>query len=71
MNIKRIEKLIGDAIDTYNLDLSGLTVFTEAASGNYVVTPLIAALAGSDRFLQLHGTLGTAKQLMCGISHLN
>ena len=49
MNIKRIEKLIGDAIDTYNLDLSGLTVFTEAASGNYVVTPLIAALAGSDR----------------------
>ena len=49
MNIKRIEKLIGDAIDTYNLNLSGLTVFTEVASGNYVVTPLIAALAGSDR----------------------
>ena len=49
MNIKRIEKLISDAIDTYDLDLSGLTVFTEAASGNYVVTPLIAALAGSDR----------------------
>ena len=49
MNIKRIEKLIGDAIDTYDLDLSGLTVFTEAASGNYVVTPLIAALAGSNR----------------------
>ena len=49
MNIKRIEKLIGDAIDTYDIDLSGLTVFTEAASGNYVVTPLIAALAGSDR----------------------
>ena len=47
MNIKRIEKLIDDAIDTYDLDLSGLTVFTEAASGNYVVTPLIAALAGS------------------------
>ena len=49
VNIKRIEKLIRDAIDTYNLDLSRLTVFTEAASGNYVVTPLIAALAGSDR----------------------
>lgn len=49
MNIKRIEKLIGDAIDIYDLDLSGLIVFTEAASGNYVVTPLIAALAGSDR----------------------
>ena len=49
MNIKRIEKLISDAIDTYDLNLSGLTVFTEAASGNYVVTPLIAALAGSDQ----------------------
>ena len=49
MNIKRIEKLIGDAIDIHNLDLSRLTVFTEAASGNYVVTPLIAALAGSDQ----------------------
>ena len=49
MNIKRIEKLIGDAIDMYHLNLSGLTVFTEAASGNYVVTPLIAALAASDR----------------------
>ena len=49
MNTERIEKLIGDAINTYDLDLSGLTVFTEAASGNYVVTPLIAASAGSDR----------------------
>ncbi|MYE91551.1 hypothetical protein F4X33_21435, partial [Candidatus Poribacteria bacterium] len=49
MNIERIEKLINNAIDTYDLNLSGLTVFTEAASGNYVVTPLIAALAGSDR----------------------
>lgn len=49
MNIKRVEKLIGDAIDTHDLDLSELTVFTEAASGNYVVTPLIAALAGADR----------------------
>lgn len=49
MNTKRIQKLIGDAIGIYELDLSGLTVFTEAASGNYVVTPLIAALAGSDR----------------------
>ena len=53
MNIKRIEKLISDAIDTYDLDLSGLTVFTEAASGNYVVTPLIAALAGSDRIFAI------------------
>lgn len=33
-----------------NLDLNGLTVLTEAATGNYVVTPLIAAMAGADVF---------------------
>ena len=62
MNIKRIEKLICNAIDIYNLDLSGLTVFTEAASGNYVVTPLIAALAGSDRVFAItrNSKYGTA-----------
>ena len=61
MNTKRIEKLIGDAIDTYELDLSGLTVFTEAANGNYVVTPLIAALAGSDRVFAITRDSGYGK----------
>lgn len=31
------------------LDLEGMIVFTEAASGNYVVTPLIAAIGGARR----------------------
>ena len=34
-------------IDALELDLSGRTVLTEAASGAYVVTPLLAALAGA------------------------
>ena len=37
---------MGDAIDRVELDLSGVTVLTEAASGPFVVTPLIAARAG-------------------------
>jgi len=47
MNVNRVFKLIDQATNTFSLDLSGLVVFTEVASGNYVVTPLIAALAGA------------------------
>jgi hypothetical protein len=37
-------------IRSLELDLSGKTVLTEAASGPYVVTPIIAALAGAKVF---------------------
>lgn len=36
------------SIKKLNLDLSGCRVLTEAATGNYVVTPVIAAVAGAD-----------------------
>src|SRR5262249_22583070 len=35
------------------LDLSGITVLTEAASGAYVCTPVIAALAGAGHVIAL------------------
>lgn len=41
---------IQDAIVRLKLDLSGKTVLTEAATGAYVVTPVIAALAGARVF---------------------
>lgn len=41
-----IEK-IKKSIKKFNLDLTNKSVLTEAASGNYVVTPIIAALAGA------------------------
>ena len=41
---------IEDAIDRLELDLSGKVVLTEAATGAYIVTPVIAALAGADVF---------------------
>jgi hypothetical protein len=46
-NPHRVKKLIGEAIKFNNLDLTDLVVFTEAASKNYVVTPIIAAMAGA------------------------
>ncbi len=49
----RMVKLIPQAVAAFGLDLSGLTVLTEAASGAYVVTPVIAALAGARRVIAL------------------
>src|SRR3954453_5721991 len=45
---RRLGRLIGEALDRCALDLDGLTVLTEAASGAYVVTPVLAAMAGAD-----------------------
>jgi hypothetical protein len=44
----RLARLIRDVVDQCRLDLSGAVVLTEAASGPYVVTPIIAALAGAE-----------------------
>jgi hypothetical protein len=52
-NPVRLVDLIRRTINFLELDLSGLTVLTEAASGPYAVTPVIAALAGAARVLAL------------------
>ena len=43
----RVERLVDEAIEAFDLDLRGLTVLTETASGPFVVTPLLAARAGA------------------------
>jgi hypothetical protein len=53
LNQRRLASLIRQAVSRLALDLSGLTVLTEAASGTYVVTPLIAAAAGADKVFAL------------------
>jgi hypothetical protein len=53
VNPRRIVELIRKTINFLQLDLTGLTILTEAASGPYVVTPLIAGLAGAERVLAL------------------
>src|SRR5436190_23028524 len=42
----RLQRLCVAAIQELSLDLTGARVLTEAASGSFVVTPLLAALAG-------------------------
>ena len=43
--------LIEEYIKQLKLDLSGLVVLTEAASGNYIYTPLIAVMAGAEKVI--------------------
>lgn len=52
-NPLRVVNLMRKTLETLSLDLSGLTVLTEAASGSYVVTPVLALLAGADRVTAL------------------
>jgi hypothetical protein len=58
----RLANLIRRVIGEMLLDLSGVTVLTEAATGAYVVTPVIAAVAGAGSVLAVtratrHGTI--------------
>ncbi len=53
VNPARLVKLIRDAVAFFQLELSGHTVLTEAASGPYVVTPIIASMAKAKSVLAL------------------
>ncbi len=55
LNPGRVVRLIAETISLLKLDLTGLTVLTEAASGPFVVTPVIAAMAGAERVIALTG----------------
>lgn len=48
LNQHRLLRLMLEAVDRCRLDLAGRTVLTEAANGAYVVTPVLAAMAGAD-----------------------
>lgn len=52
-NPVRITDLIREIIERLELDLRGASVITEAATGSFVVTPVIASAAGADRVLAL------------------
>jgi len=61
---ERICALIRKSIDRTGLDLSGMTILTEAATGVYGVTAAIAALAGAQRVVAVgrSSPYGTAEQ---------
>jgi hypothetical protein len=48
-SLSHLRALMRRAIAATGLDLSGKTVLTEAASGAYATTPVIAAMAGATR----------------------
>jgi len=52
-NLLRIKRLIENAIKAFSLDLHDITVLTEAASGPFVATCLIAALAGAKKVIAI------------------
>jgi len=67
INKARCLRLIHQAINLFKLDLSDLTVVTEAATGYYVLTPLIAALAGAKHVYALtrdsrYGSASTVRE---------
>lgn len=47
----RIRSIIEQSLRDFRLDLSGLVVYTEAASGAYLHTPILAAMAGARRVI--------------------
>jgi hypothetical protein len=72
-NDRRCSKLVRDAIRTFELNLSGLVVLTEGATGYYVLTPLIAALAGAERVYALtkdsrYGSADAVSQLTMALA---
>ena len=61
----RLVYLMRDAISRCQLDLSGRTIRTEAATGAYAVTPVIAAIAGAKKVFAVTKTTrhGTVEQV--------
>jgi|SRR5271157_919857 len=49
IELERKRRVVKNTIEKFNLNLKGLTVFTEAATGNYLYTSIASALAGSDQ----------------------
>jgi len=62
----RAKKLVKKFIEDLNLDLPGLVVLTEAASGNYIFTPLIAAMANAEKVVAVtkNSKYGMAKDII-------
>lgn len=63
----RLLRLMHEAMRDCDLDLSGRRVLTEAATGAYVVTPVIAALAGASQVVAVtrstrYGTVAAVRE---------
>jgi hypothetical protein len=72
LNRQRLLSLMTDAVERCQLDLSGYVVLTEAATGAYVVTPVLAGLAGAEHVYALTRSTryGTVDEVTAQTMHL-
>jgi hypothetical protein len=70
---RRVIRLIKSAIERLDLELAGHTVLTEAATGAYAVTPILAAMAGAEVFAlantSRYSSAGEIEQATLGLAH--
>ena len=65
-NTRLNRALPAQLISHFAVDLSGLTVYTEAASGTYLLTPIMAALAGAKKvFAQTRDSRFANAEVVC------
>lgn len=55
-SFRRIERIVDQCCKDYELDLEGLFILTEAATGGYLCTPILAALGGASMVFLSLGT---------------
>jgi hypothetical protein len=72
LNVHRLVSLMQQAIQRCDLNLQDVIVLTEAATGAYVVTPVLAAIAGAKNVFALTRTTryGTCEQVQEITQHL-
>ncbi|KYC37753.1 hypothetical protein WA1_04335 [Scytonema hofmannii PCC 7110] len=72
LNPHRLVTLMQQAIQRCDLQLQDLTVLTEAATGAYAVTPVLAAMAGADKVFAIarNSRYGTVKEVKANIQHI-
>jgi hypothetical protein len=72
-SIPRLGTLITRAVAATGLDLRGLTILTEAATGAYATTAVIAAMAGAERVYALarSSRYGSAREIEASIHRLS
>ncbi|GAB1538351.1 hypothetical protein NUACC21_10100 [Scytonema sp. NUACC21] len=72
LNPHRLVTLMQQAIQRCNLQLQNLTVLTEAATGAYAVTPVLAALAGATKVFAItrNSRYGTVEEVQRQIQQI-
>lgn len=70
--LRRLVSLMRTSVERCGLDLSGLTILTEAATGAYATTAVVAALAGADTVhaLARESRYGSVKEVAAQIHRL-